>query len=610
VVDNNPIQMPLPAISLWADSQRGAFVADWQSNETLDALKLKQGDTLGVELHWVKKASLGNGSFMEEVIWPPAANITLAIGVLDAAPKSGVFTLSYAGVATTILSYDASENEVEVALNALPGIIADGGVNVIKSSTTYRVNWNTAGIPSGTIAVSANNLTPSCSIGIGVALAGSLTATNSVQIHIKQAPVAVCTNWTTPVATTVVVTQIHAPAYDGDFRIWRMVITPPPKEGTFRLGGTMAPNGDVRWSAPINVNAVSATAIASAINLSVTEISANEFEIRQAQYTAGFIVVNGLTIYNVLAIQADGSGLIGFSTKYGTLNLNSLDTELLLAGQRDVDAYIEVEVEANGTRQTLVQQNCTIVNDLIDTDSYTLVEWGDVIPADSVVRYDTSQVLTTGQQTQARQNIGAIGTTEVAILQATDVSLSVRVATLEATGGLTTDQKDAIEQSNAPSATNVFVTNNVLSAGYAPLAHTHTTSSVTGLSDALLTKANVSHTHLISNITGLQLELNTLYADKANINHTQPISSITNLQATLNTLSAAVTNPLTANEKAAMVAASAPSSTNPFATINDLPAAIVSDFNPYTGNLTSVLYPYEVKIMIGGTEFAVPARII
>jgi len=601
--------MALPAITLWADSVRGAFVADWQSNETLDNLKLKQGDTLGVELHWVKKAAQTGGAFMEEVVWPSSANITLAVGLLDVEPKSGAFTLSYAGLTTPSIPYDATANEVSVLLNALPGIITDGGVAVLKVSTTYKIDWNNIGIPSGTIAVGANNLTPTCSIGIGTANQGSGSARHSVQLHIKQAPVAVCNTWTTPSTTTVVVTQTHAPAYDSDYRVWRMVITPAPKAGTFRLGGTMAPDGVVRWSAPININDLSATAIRDACGLTVSEISANEYELRQAQYTAGYVLNNGVKIYNVLAIQADGNGLIGFSTKYGSLSLNTLDTELLLAGKASAEAYVEVEIEADGNRQTLVQQTCTIVNDLIDTDSYTLQSWGDVIPADSVVRYDTSQALSPAQKTQARTNIGAITGADISALQASDVAIDIRVTNLEVNGVFTQDEKDAIQQSTTPSATNVFATQDDLTFGYAPLAHTHTLSSVTGLTAALALKSDTTHNHAISGIVGLQTELTNLNSGKANATHTHPISEVTGLQTILNGFSSASTNAPTLAQKAAMDYSNSPAQTNPFATMNDV-GAFDSGFSPITAPYSNANYPYEILITVQGTRFAVPARIV
>ena len=129
--------------------------------------------------------------------------------------------------------------------------------------------------------------------------------------------------------------------------------------------------------------------------------------------------------------------------------MNSLDVELLLGGGASGAAVLEIEVELDGKRQTLVQNAVTVYNDLIDTDSYTLQEWGDVIPADSVVRYDTAQSLTSGQQTQARANIGAIAAASLTAYTTKDNELEARIASLESISP-TTDDLAAVAGANAP----------------------------------------------------------------------------------------------------------------------------------------------------------------
>ena len=56
---------------------------------------------------------------------------------------------------------------------------------------------------------------------------------------------------------------------------------------------------------------------------------------------------------------------------------------------------------------------------------------------------------------------------------------------------------------------------------FTPSAHTHTIANVTGLQDALNSKANSSHTHSISNVTGLQSALD----GKASSGHTHSLFS-------------------------------------------------------------------------------------
>ena len=90
--------MTIPALIrsplvLWANSSSNQLQDEWQSNGNLDSVRLTQGDTVAVELHWLKNVAT-TGLIHDEVAWPAAANITLAIGLIDAAPEAGVFALS------------------------------------------------------------------------------------------------------------------------------------------------------------------------------------------------------------------------------------------------------------------------------------------------------------------------------------------------------------------------------------------------------------------------------------------------------------------------------------------------------------------------------------
>ena len=599
--------MSLPAITLWANSNRNEFASDWQNNGTLSSLQFKQGDTVGIELHWVEHQA---GAPMSEVIWPPAANITLAIGLLDAAPTSGHFRLAYASQSTGDIQYNATATVIQTALNGLAGIVAEGGVSVIKNGTTIRVSWNDPMAVSSAITVSENNLTPTSSIGIGIARLGTSLVSHVVQLHIKQTPVAVCSEWVDSPTPTVTLTEIHAPAYSGDFRIWRLVIDPEPRAGTFRLSKVI--NGTLYWAPPININGLSDTNIASALGLNVSRISDFEFEISQPQIALDVTV-------NVSLLGADSSGLIPFSSKYGILNLNSLDVELLLGGASSKECICEIEVELNGKYQTLVQSTCTVYNDLIDTDAYTLVEWGEVIPADSVVRYDTSQTLTSNQQAQARLNIGAIGQTNLTAFTNKDNELESRLAAMEGVS-LDADIVDALQGAATPSATNVFATSDEM-ALKSDVGHTHAIADVTGLTAALGAKSDTTHTHAVTDVSGLSATLDGLATNKADVIHTHNIANVLNLQDALDDKSDIYhTHPelLTADEKASISNATpAATGMNYVVTIAYLTQSGLSErfvqnnLGGYNnGNFSSVHYPYEVTLNINGLTYAMPARLL
>ena len=593
--------MPSPALILWADSSRNAFAAGWQSNLDASDIILRQGDSIGVELHWVRRTS-SLGSVMEEVTWPVSANITVALGRLDAEPTTGTFTLSYDGDTTSSLNYNCTALQMQTALNNLTGIATDGGVAVTKTTTSYRVQWNTAGVPSGTLAVGTNDLTPTSSIGVAVARTGSVSVKNLVQLHIKQAPVAVCTSWATQDAPAITITQIHAPAYSGDYRIWRLKLSPIPKGGSFRLSKTI--NSVTTWTAPISHNP-DITELAGALGVTVSQVGISEYEIMQAQVT-------GEAVVNITALGSDDAGLIPYQAKYGVLNLNTLDLELLLNGASSASAYLEIEVEVSGTRETLVQKSVSVLNDLIDTDSYTLTTWGEVIPADSVVRYDTSQSLTTPQKTQARTNIGALGSSDLSAFTTKDNELEGRLGTIETS--ISTDVQDAFGGANDPSSTNVFATMDDLDTK-ADLSHTHTIANITSLQTTLDGKAASSHTHSISNVTGLQTALDNLDTNKANTTHSHSQSAVTGLVSDLSDITSDITtlqgNAPSVNEKAAMTASYSPDSSNPFVTLNYLTNQDRTvQSNPNTGTLTGVIYDYEILVSISGIQYAIPARIV
>jgi len=602
--------MPSPALVLWADSTRNTFAASWQSNLDSSNIVLRQGDAIGIELHWVRRTT-SSASVMEEVPWSINTDITLAIGRIDAEPTSGTFTLSYGTDSTTALPYNCTALAMQAALNELPDIISEGGVAVTKTATSYRVVWNTSGVASDNITVESNDLTPTSSIGIAQARAGSLTQRNLIQLHIKQAPVALCTDWANQDAPVVTVTQVHAPAYSGDFRIWRIKISPTPKGGSFRLSKTV--NSVLTWTAPID-GVPSPDEIASAIGLATTVVGNLEYEVVQPQVT-------GESLVNVTTIGADSSGLIAYDAKYGVLNLNTLDLELLLAGNASSSPYLEIEVNIDGSRETLVQKTITVVNDLIDSDSYTLTEYGDVIPADSVLRFDTSQSLTAPEKAQARANISALSSADLSAYDTKDTELESRLGLLEAT--FTNDVKDALNEASTPSETNPFATTDDLDA-LAPAVHTHAIADVTGLTDALSGKALTSHTHTIAAVSGLQDILDNLDSGKAEASHTHSKSEISGLDDDILRIDAIEieiadiqSRTLTEAEREAIdqTPLFPATETNPFITrqfyyqgphnltyYDDITTTI-------TGNYTSTTHPLEIGIRIDGNIYYVPARL-
>lgn len=668
---------------LWANSTLNQLHEDWQSTGSLTDVRFTQGDTMEIELHWLKSVSL-IGLVHDDVPFPPNANITLAIGLIDEPPTAGVFALAYGGQHTTDIAFDATPAEVQAALNALSSISSEGGVTVSQTATSYKVVWNNPGVLASSLTTYSNDLLPDSTIGIGLARVATSSVAGIYTIHIKQAPVAACTTWATKDATLIDITVLSTVGYVNgpQTRTWALDFSTLPRGGSFTIKwvrGFPRVGSPTDWtSLPIDIESITPSNIIEALKgtggwyadwvINVTKVSPLSYTISVGvEENRGPVVPGTGTptgyVIPIVSMAITNSNVREFSAKSGLLSLNTTGIESLLAGNASVDAMMEVEVEIDGSRQTIIQTGVTIYNDLIDTDVYDLVEWGDVLPADSVVRFDTSQGLTLAQKTQARNNIGAIDSSALDVLIAKDIELEASIISQ----GLTTDELAAINGAATPSATNLFLTKSATDALYAALTHQHLPADIIGLQTTLdgfsssigtvqaavtglqTSKAESYHVQPTSTITGLDTilaDFDTRIAGFAQFNHTHDIDDITDLESRLAPLELFQTNsepnvPTTA-QKAALDNAESPTALNPLVTESRLNALLtgsttgfatelyvdtaVSDAinllptqylnlqgdSPTTapaGNLTTTHYDLELTIIQNGVAYLVPAKL-
>jgi hypothetical protein len=670
--------MPNPALTLFVNSDKNLLLQGWQSNSQAIAPILKQGDTVGIELHWVRDSAT-NTSTMTEVAFSPSSTISLAIGLVEEPPTFGTFTLTFGAGETTPLDFDATAIEVQTALNSLATITAVGGVTVSLQGRSYRIFFNTAGVLTNAISFKENDLFPTSSIGIIEARVGSASARAIYQVHIKQSPVAYTETFINQDPAVASIEVINIPQFTGDNKTWRLSLSSQPKGGTFIIQFAYTPVGTITTEA-ISVD-ITAGDLRAILDYYLQTADKGEFTI---QKTGSYSWDISTSLTSVTSVAVFGSGIQSFASKYCELSLNNVEVENLLNGERSASAYLEIETIQSGVRTTLIQTVVTIVNDLIDEADYTVVSRSDVMPIDSVVRYDTSQALSDAQKTQARNNIGAVGGgTDVGNLATQVAGLDTRVGGLESTT-LTTNQRAAIAGATTPSATNLFATEAFViaeGANYAPLSHTQALTSITGLSAALAGKADAVHTHTTADVAGLEdsiTTINTSLAAKANSSHIHTISQVTDLTASLNgklsiadfttqtadfvtdtelnaglaqksntghnhsiseisslqsnltyidtrldAVELSSSNPLTTNQREAIIYAEVPTSANVFMTLSAVEAykgyaldnAYVRPADPYnyqpnsvTTNLTGTRYNYEVIVVVDGNTWIIPAR--
>ena len=580
--------MPIPTLVLWANSSSGSLASGWQSLSNANPPILKQGDTIGVEVHWVTNSQ----GVMSEVEFPPSVAMTLAVGSIETAPTAGFLTLTYATQTTATLAYSATATQVQTALNALSSITAEGGVTVTKLATSYRIVWNNKVVPSSTITVGSNELYPSSTVGINSLRTGSLTQTQSYQLHIKQSPIAELSTFVTQTTSTASISVIHAAAFTGDSKVWRVSIDPQPKDGAFLLEFQSG-------STAYTTNSISIRAGADAVKASLDATFNASWVVTKTGRFSWDISTNDPTVIN---LTVNGGGIISFNSKYGLLSLNTAEVEDFLAGNRSAVGTMELEVEVDGTRQTIFQSNCTILNDLIDSDNYTVVQRTSVMPVESVVRYDTSQSLSSAQKLQARTNIGAIDSANFAALEAKDTELEGRIIDLEGVN-LSSTQLASITGAASPSGTNVLVSTSALTSALTAKAntnHTHSIGDVTNLLASLDEKANVLHSHAIADISGLPAAL----ADKVS---TSGLAASLSLKADTGhnhlSLEGTILTDPTVNK--VMFTNGDTMIESPIGGYSTNSQDLASTYAP---NVLRNVYPLEIDVQIGGVWYKVPAR--
>lgn len=580
--------MPIPTLVLWANSSSGSLASGWQSLSNAVNPILKQGDTIGVEVHWVSNYR----GIMTEVEFPSSVTMTLAVGSVESSPTAGSFTLTYATQTTASLAYSATAVQVQTALNALSSVTAEGGVSVTKSATSYRIIWNNKVVPSSAITVGSNELYPSSTIGINNLRTGSLTQTQSYQLHIKQSPIAELTSFTTQASATASVAVIHAAAFTGDSKVWRVSIAPQPKDGSFLLAFQSG-------STSYTTSPISITANSDAIKESLNAIFNANWSVTK---TGGFSWDIATSDSTVINLTVNGGGIISFNSKYGLLSLNTAEVEDFLAGNRSATGTMELEIEIDGTRQTIFQSNCTILNDLIDSDNYTVVQRSSVMPVESVVRYDTSQSLSSAQKLQARTNIGAIDNADFAALETKDIELEGRIIDLEGVN-LSSTQLASITGAASPSGTNVLVSTSALTSALTAKAntvHSHSISDVTNLLASLDEKANVLHSHAIADISGLTAAL----ADKVS---TAGLAASLSLKANTSHNHASLEGTVLTDPTVNKIQFTNGDIMNE-APIGGTSTNAQNMASTYAPNVLRLIYPLEIDVQIGGVWYKVPAR--
>lgn len=345
-------------LEIWVDTQNNALLSGWESQGSAILPTLKQGDSVQVEIHLVRTSK--GGSYMEEVELTNENTVKIAIGRNEQSPTAGYFVFTYNGdsVQVPTISTTFTVAQLNTLINEMPSIIADGGVVVsIVNRFTYRIVFNTFGAKNE-IVCNPSNLRPTSTIWVKKIVTGSSTVKEIQHIKPKVIPFAYSDEFsTTPAPSIIKSTPSSA--------ITRFSIEPQPKYGSFSIsnGTKTTPSLSINSSSDEVLTALIDCGISDPLEppignvYSVTKVGPFDWDINRISGTQE-------------TLTASDIGLIGFKSLTGIMSLNNEEVEDFLAGTASSVAMLEIEVSDETSTHTVYQGSVTVVNDLIDAQTY------------------------------------------------------------------------------------------------------------------------------------------------------------------------------------------------------------------------------------------------
>lgn len=354
-------------ITLWINSETNSLLPSWNAFGTATIPSIKQGDSAKVEIHWIKSDQSGN--FTSEVAMSPTSTLKLAVGSISGIPTEGYFTYNYQGD-TVQIPYDADvtsfpplnppvgfvyvEKNANTLINSLPSIVAAGGVIVtIVNQRTLRIVFNNFGIRALS-SCDSTTLRPSTNISVTRINTGGATSKEVQHLRPKVLPIAYTDSFSASPSPVISITNI-------DSITKRISITPQPKFGTFTISNGTLTTGvlSINASASDIISALTSANISSSTRLySVAKSGDYSWDVYRTSGTAETLTVTD-------------SGMIGFESKFGVIDFNTIELEDYLDGAEKANATIEVEYSDGNIKHTLYQGTVSIVNDLIENSVYS-----------------------------------------------------------------------------------------------------------------------------------------------------------------------------------------------------------------------------------------------
>jgi hypothetical protein len=404
-------------LNLYIDIKNRRLVRDIFSDVETVVPKLTQGDGYNLRVHGVQAApGRPVGRVYDFVPLPDA--LFVGVGKVGDVDLTGTFTLIYDGDTTSAVSVNATAAQVQTAINALASITTAGGVTV---SGPDGGPWQVAFVSDGArdfFTANIDSIFPFSGFRAYQLREGTVSAKEIQLLVIDPQLATLAETFTNLPAASGEVTKLQSGA-SGVPDIQRVSISRDAYDGGF----TLSFDGETTQFIPHDADAEEVKQALDALsNIDTDGVTVTG---AKPNWDVSFTGVAG----NQNLMTIDVSGLVVPIGKQGILNLATGGIELLVSNQSAADAKLEVSGIVDGNHGTILQADCTILNDGIQNDPVagpttpTLATQAEVTALEGrvddvedaldaldngVVRFDVAQSLDPSEKEQARDNIGVV----------------------------------------------------------------------------------------------------------------------------------------------------------------------------------------------------------
>lgn len=356
-------------LSLFADLDQGRLVQSFLSTLQATLPRFVFGDSIPVSFRPLK--SNGNNALNPwSEVDLTGKTVRIAIGNPAGAASSGTFTLSYGGNTTAAIAYNADGATIQTALNALASITAAGGVVVTRATTgAFRIVFNTAGARTA-ITADASAIYPTAGVEIHVSVDGDGSTREIVVARMEVLPAAYAELTDDfPVAACDIVEVRTGSGTVGAILSLGFSVLPYSGFYTLEIGSEQTLG--IPWDAD-------ASTLQAALEL-LSTVGAGKVAVSGdwPSFTLNFDVSLG----DIGAMTIDMTGLVVPKGRTGILNTNTAAMIELLNGASQATAKLEVELYdiADDTTWTVLQTDCTVIDDVIGNDPATVPPFPSVL---------------------------------------------------------------------------------------------------------------------------------------------------------------------------------------------------------------------------------------